>query len=122
MPQLGVSRGVHSQLRSVAAVGKIQREIVDILYFSYSRPNVNWFACSLGLLMSNMQTPPIRAALIFQSIPQSGDNGVVEIVSRRATVRKHMNGVVGVAFSQSRGDNGCESRPVLRISDALQIL
>ena len=52
------------------------------------------------------------------SVPKSGDDGVVEIISRRATVHQRIYGVVAAACPRPRGGTDGESRLVFRTGDA----
>ena len=60
----------------------------------------------------------VQHHVLFQSVPKSGDDGVVEIMSRRATVPQPIYGVVAAACPRPRGGTDRESRHVFRTGDA----
>ena len=78
-------------------------------------------------LRSYIQFPPPPRSRVFVARPTPythpsllnfGDDGVVEKMSRRATVHQHIYGVVATACPQPHSGNDRESRPVLRTGDA----
>ena len=80
-------------------------------------------------LRSAIQFPPpdrrdvawhVQHRVLFQSVPKSGHDGVVELMSRRVTVHHHIYGVVAAACPRPRGGTDRESRPVFQTGDALK--